>query len=365
MGRRDDFRPMGEKCTAEGGVEEFPWATLTQIAPNQVRDIVCRAMVMDHVGSAGPIGRRMLSAYLGMAEREVRAAADALRDEGLLLYQPNGMVLSPEGQGMLPKVREVCRALRGANELEAALSKALSILHVTVVPGDADASRGVLKECGRAAAQRLRQMVRGGMTVAISGGSTMYELARMMTPGPANVMVVPARGGFGASTAIQADGVAEELARNMKAISRLIHLPDGLSAQTLEEMQKLPDIGETIRLMRTADIVVHGIGRAEDMARRRGMSAGQLSELSRLGAKGEALGDFFDEQGNLVISSPSVSSELRTRKPGALTLWAAAGLSKASAILAAARHQPPDSLILDEAAARQILKRIKTQNPKA
>ncbi len=344
-------------------MDDFPWATLTQIAPNQVRDIVCRAMVMDHVGTAGPIGRRMLSTYLGMAEREVRAAADALRDEGLLSYQPNGMVLSAEGQHMLPQVREVCRAFSGANELEAALSQALSIPHVTVVPGDADASRGVLKECGRAAAQRLRQMVRGGMTVAISGGSTMYELARLMTPGPNNVMVVPARGGFGASTAIQADGVAEELARNMKATSRLIHLPDGLNAQTLEEMQKLPDIGETIRLMRSADIVVHGIGRADEMARRRGMSAGQLSELARLGAKGEALGDFFDLHGRIVVSSPSVSSELRSRKPGAQTLWAAAGLSKADAILAAARHQPPDSLILDEAAARAILKRLNQPNP--
>lgn len=346
-------------------MDEFPWSTLTQIAPNQVRDIVCRAMVMDHVGSAGPIGRRMLSTYLGMAEREVRAAADALRDEGLLRYQPNGMVLSPEGQGILPRVRKVCRAFSGANDLEGALSDALMIPHVTVVPGDADTSRGVLKECGRAAAQRLRQMVRGGMTVAISGGSTMYELARQMTPGPANVRVVPARGGFGTSTAIQADGVAEELARNMKATCRLIHLPDGLSAQTLEEMLKLPDIGETIRMMRSADIVVHGIGRADEMARRRGMNADQLAELGRLSAQGEALGDFFDEQGRIVVSSPSVSSELRTRDPGALTLWAAAGLSKASAILAAARHQPPDSLILDEAAARQILKRLAIRNSKA
>jgi central glycolytic genes regulator len=342
----------------EGSVNDFPWGTLQQIAPDQVRDIVCRAMVMDHVGTTAPIGRRMLSGYLGLPEREVRAAADALRDEGLLIYQPTGMMLSPEGQAMLPQVRALCRAFSGANDLEAQLSRALGIEHVTVVPGDADASRGVLRECGRAAAQRLRQMVKGGMTVAISGGSTMYELARLMTPGPANVMVVPARGGFGTSTAIQADSVAEELARNMKATCKLCHLPDGLNAHALEEMQKLPDIAETIRLMRSADIVVHGIGRADEMSRRRGMTARQQEELAALGAQGEALGDFFDEQGAIVQSNPSVSTELRTRNPGARTLWAAAGSRKAMAILAAARHQPPHSLVIDEAAARQMIKHL-------
>ena len=70
-------------------MNDFPWGTLQQIAPDQVRDIVCRAMVMDHVGTTAPIGRRMLSGYLGLPEREVRAA-DALRDEGLLIYQPTG-----------------------------------------------------------------------------------------------------------------------------------------------------------------------------------------------------------------------------------------------------------------------------------
>ena len=208
----------------------------------------------------------------------------------------------------------------------------------------------MLRECGRAAAQRLRQMVKGGMTVAISGGSTMYELARLMTPGPANVMVVPARGGFGTSTAIQADSVAEELARNMKATCKLCHLPDGLNAHALEEMQKLPDIAETISLMRSADIVVHGIGRADEMSRRRGMTARQQEELAALGAQGEALGDFIDEQG-AIVQQPLRQHRAAHRNPGARTLWAAAGSRKAMAILTAAlinRHihwsstrQPP------------------------
>ena len=76
------------------------------------------------------------------------------------------------------------------------------------------------------------------------------------------------------------------------------------------------------------------------------------------GAQGEALGDFFDEQGAIVQSNPSVSTELRTRNPGARTLWAAAGSRKAMAILAAARHQPPHSLVIDEAAARQMIKHL-------
>lgn len=337
-------------------MQNLPWKAIKRIAPEQVHDILCRAMVMDRVGMLSPVGRRTLAAELDMSEREVRAAADSLKNEGILSYGAGGMALTEEGWALLPQMQALCRAFSGINELEQALSARLGIRHVTVVLGDADDSRSVLKDVGRAAALRLKQLTKDGMIIAISGGSTMYELARAAVPSACDVLVVPARGGFGSMTAIQADAVAEELAHNINATCRLMHLPDGLNAHALEELLKLPDIGETIRLMRHADIIIHGIGRADDMALRRGMDERQRSDLSSLGADGEALGDYFNAQGELVYRSPSLSAEFSARKPGALVLSAAAGGKKARAILSAVRHHPPDALIIDEAAANAMLR---------
>ena len=50
----------------------------------------------------------------------------------------------------------------------------------------------------------------------------------------------------------------------MNAEYRLIHLPEGMSIAALKEMVKMPDIRETIELMRGAAIVVMGIGRGCD-----------------------------------------------------------------------------------------------------
>ena len=51
---------------------------------------------------------------------------------------------------------------------------------------------------------------------------------------------------------------------------------------------------------------------------------------------GEALGDFFDTHGRVIHQSPSLSSELGSGKPGAMSIMAAAGAHKAEAVLAAA-----------------------------
>lgn len=336
-------------------MQELSWALLCKLAPDQVEEIGRRAILMERVDAREPVGRRAAAQMLGISEREVRAAADALRAQGLIAYSASGMTLTRAGKELMSETRHLCRMVTDLGTMERDLAEQLHLKRVTVVAGDADETPAVLKDVGRAAAHRLRQLVQPNMVLAIAGGATMAELARAMVPCAPGIMVVPARGGMGSAVSTQADTVADELAQHMNAECRLIHVPDGLSLTALREILKMPDISETMQLMQSADIILLGIGRADAMAKRRGLENAQLSTLLSMGAVGESLGDFFDIEGRTVYQSPSVSAELHMHRPGSHMIAAAAGHSKGEAILASVRHSPPDSLILDEGAARGVL----------
>lgn len=331
------------------------WATLKHIAKDQVEEISRRAQLIERIDAIGPVGRRALAVSMQLSEREVRAAAEALKEEGLITLNTSGMQLSAMGIKILPEVRSLCRMISGIHELEEELSKRLGIERLSIVPGDADTTRAVLIDLGRATAVFVKQALKDNMILAISGGSTMSEVARAMTPSASHIKVVPARGGFGRMAQMQADAVAGDLAQRIHADCHLMHLPEGMDEDTLHKAAKLPGVRATLALMRNADIVLHGVGRADDMAQRRGMSLTLRRQLQKNGAVGEALGDFFDIDGHLVYQTPSLSSELSSGKPGGIIVMSAAGERKAEAVLAAVRWHKPWALVLDEGVSREIL----------
>lgn len=183
----------------------------------------------------------------------------------------------------------------------------------------------------------------------------MSEVARAAVPAPGPVMVVPARGGFGRMAQMQADAVAGELAQRIGGDCRLMHLPEGMDAETLHKAAKLPGVRATLALMRNADIILYGVGRADDMAQRRSLSLSTRRSLQKAGAVGEALGDFFDINGRVIHKSPSLSAELGVGKLDSKSIMAAAGKYKGEAALAAVRWHPPWALVVDASLGRKML----------
>ena len=334
---------------------EITWATLKRIAADQVEEIYRRALLLERIHAIGPVGRRTLAASMQLSEREVRAAAESLKDEGLIALNTSGMQLSDDGMKILPEVRALCRNISGLFDLETQLKTKLNIQNLSVVPGDADIDRMVLVDLGRATGRFVHEVLRENMIIAVSGGSTMNEVAHTMTPGPGPVMVVPARGGFGRLAQMQADAVAGELASRIGGDCRLMHLPEGMDQDTLAKAAKLPGVRATLALMRNADIILFGVGRADDMAQRRSLSLAMRRQLTKAGAVGDALGDFFDINGKVIHQSPSLSSELGVGKPNSVSIMAAAGQSKGEAVLAAVRWHPPWALVVDEGLGKAML----------
>ena len=328
---------------------------LSRIAPDLMADIGRRAQVLSSIETMQPVGRRALASRLNLPEREVRAAAAALKEQGLISMDAAGMQLTPQAIEVISGARDLSRAMFGLTKLEQALSSLLHVPHVVVVSGNADADPQVLKEVGRAAAHRVHKLLQSGMTLAVTGGSTMYEMAHgMQSATPMNVMVVPARGGMGATVETQANTVAAEIARRIGGHHRVMHLPDTLDGATLQEMMKLPEVKETIELLERTDLVVHGVGRADVMARYRHLTVEEQDVLKKNQAVGEAFGDFFDFQGKTVLQASTVSLGVGKLHQNSRMVAVAAGEHKAEAIIAATRHESHDSLITDEAAARRI-----------
>ena len=267
-----------------------------------------------------------------------------------------GMCLTPAAESVLPMARRFSRDLKGLTRLETALAEQLGVDKVCVAAGNADTDPHVLGEVGRIAGTRLRGFLQTGCTLAVTGGSTIREVAFAVPQGtPMNVMVVPARGGMGGALETQANTLACEIARRLGGHHRMMHLPDHLDEQALQEMRKLTEIDETLALLERADVVLHGVGRADDMTQRRQLPGPVSAEVLRKGAVAEAYGCYFDRRGRLVYSASTVAHNLGALKPDCAMIAVAAGAKKAEAIAAVMKSRRHAMLVTDEGAAKAIL----------
>ena len=332
------------------------FALMQAVAPDLAEQIEHRALVLERIDALQPVGRRMLSGRLNLPEREVRSIAATLKDNGLVALGAAGMVLTPAAADILPAARRFSRELRGLTTLETALGKLLDVPRVYIASGDADLDPHVLHEVGRLAAGKLRSFLKSGSTLAVTGGQTMLELAHTLSHGTAmNVMVVPARGGIGRELETQANTVAAEIAARLGGHHRLMHLPDDIDDAAMTELRKLSEVTETLELLQRADVVLYGIGRADEMAQKRQLSSELLGDVMKRGAQAEAYGCYFSMNGDVVYSASSVSRDLGKLKPGCAMIAVAAGARKASAIRAVMNSRPHAMLVTDEGAARAML----------
>ena len=326
------------------------------LAPDLAEEMSRRALVLERIAALQPVGRRQLAARLNMPEREVRALAAALKEEGFISLNASGMTLEEKANGVLSGAREFSRAMRGLTALETELSELLKIPKVYIASGDADEEAHVLSDVGRLAAQKVRGMLQSGNTLAVAGGSTMAEVARFMPQGTAlNVMVVPARGGMGRAVETQANTLVAEIAKKLGGHHRLMHLPDQMDQAALTEMLKLPEIKETMELLQRADIILHGIGRADEMAGHRRLPPAMGKKLIEQGAVAEALGYFFTKDGESLYNASSVGVDISRLRQDCQMVAVAAGNRKAEAMVAVLKHYRHAMLITDEGAAKKMI----------
>ena len=329
---------------------------MRKLAPDLIDEITRRALILERIAALQPVGRRQLAARLNLPEREIRNTAAILKDMGYIDLDASGMSLSDKAEEVLENARAFSKAMSGLAETERRLCELLPADRVLIAPGNPDEDGQVLADVGRICAGKLRSILQSGNTLAVTGGRTIAAVARnLQSPTPLNVMVVPARGGLGRSVELQANTLAEEIAGKLGGHYRLIHLPDTMDISAMQEMLKLPEVSEAMELLERADVILHGIGTATEMMKERRMSHSTQTRLIQAGAKGESFGAYYDLEGRCLLESTSVGVDLARLKPTCRMIAAAAGTSKAEAIISILRHTRHSLLVTDQGAAEKML----------
>ena len=329
-----------------------------KIVPELTDLLVQRYQILRQVSHEFPIGRRALAARLGLSERVLRAQVDFLKKSGLLQFSSSGMTVTGEGEDILKELADYVRKLQDLSFLEKTLSDTLKIGRVVILPGDSDQEDVVKREIGRTAAHILSKLLSDGKKhiVAVSGGSTMAAMAANITGTQANTVVVPARGGLGDNVELQANTIATVLAQRLGASYRQLYVPDSVSEDILNSILK-EDIGvrAVVDIIKNADILVHGVGRANVMARHRRLPPDLIVRLEEAGAVGEAFGQYCALDGKQVYMTNNAGLMLQDLQHIGTIIGIAGGKSKAAAILSVIRASRQDILVTDEAAAHEIL----------
>ncbi|MDX9873047.1 MAG: sugar-binding domain-containing protein [Clostridia bacterium] len=329
---------------------------LREFTPEIIDLLERRHNILRTIKNNQPLGRRALAEQLGLGERVVRGELDFLKNRQLITANSAGVSLTPACEALFPKLGLFVHELLGLHALEKELTAQTGLKGVHIVPGDTDADPAVFQELGKLTARFVRESVQDDWVIAVTGGTTMAEMARHLPAGAGkkNVLVVPARGGLGEDVEIQANTIAAETAHRLGASYRLLHVPDGLPEEMLDRLMKESKVQEVVTLSRHADILLHGIGIPAEIVRRRDLSWEKLFAGTAKQPAGEVFGNFFAADGSVVKTIPTVGPPLEELAKLDLVAAAAGGTGKAEAILAVLKHGFVDILFTDQGAAERI-----------
>lgn len=328
-----------------------------KLVPEMIDMLQKRYNILRTIYYNQPIGRRILANNLGIGERIVRTEINLLKDQNLIEINTPGMTITPEGEEVIEKLKDFIHDLKGLSEIEKDIKDYMGLREIIIVPGDVEEDITIMRELGKSAANCLKSLIKDNSIIALTGGNTIKEVVDNMPrmSHMNNVMVVPARGGMGRNLEIQANNLAAHLANKIGANYKLLHVPDNLSNQALNTILNEVDVMEVVENINHSDILVYGIGRADEMGRRRGLNADELDNLEKLGAVGEAFGYYFNREGEIVFSTPTIGVINENIDHIENLIAIAAGKNKAEAIMAIELNNPNSILITDEGAAREII----------
>ena len=248
-------------------------------------------------------------------------------------------------------------------ELAARLKDAFKLVYCEVVPSDAAAPQSVAGIAERAG-NMLELMLRGDKPVIVALGTGRAVRAAVERVSPIdrpNHQIVSLVGN------ISADGSASffDTVGRLADVTRSRHYPMPLpflmsSEKECSHMLQLEPISKVRALAAKADLRLVGIGQMDQNAQvlvDGFVTRQELFDMMRRGAAGELTGWAFDAEGHIIDAGTNRRlTSIPPRVPAAaLTIGAAVGKAKVSAIRAALKGRLINGLITDEATAGAIL----------
>lgn len=341
-------------------IQQDKWLMQLKLVPELESILHKRYRLLQMIEMTQPVGRRTLADLSKLTERHVRKETSILKQEGLIEIHQTGMICTDLGKKVIEGLREFIYNITGLLEKENQLAEKLQIQKVIIAENISENAEVKRAMVGKLAATMLMSIMNEKDIVAVTGGTSVAAIAQHLYPLPefSKVQFVAARGGLGQSMSTQANMIASEFSQACGAISKLLFVPESLSKQSYDVIREEPIIKEVTSLYDEVSIVVHGIGEAMEMAKRRNASENLLAELQRKGAVGEAFGYYFNANGEIVHQIASIGIQLHQVKKASHILAIAFGESKVNAITAYLKNGLAQTiLITDEHTADLILQK--------
>lgn len=330
---------------------------MKKIYPDLLKQMQDRYFILYHINSLQPVGRRTLIQHINFTERKIRNEIQYLEELGFIQLTTKGMYITNEGKIILDRLSDFHREISGLRLLENQLEEKLQVERAIVVPGNSDRVSTAKMEMGKACVRFLKDFIQSETTFAVTGGTTMAAVANEMVPlGKSKCLFVPARGGLGEEVENQANSIVAKMAEKEKGSYRLLFTPDPLSESSYESLIQEPSIQETLKIIKNAQVVLHGVGDALVMAKKRKTPNTIIQQLINEKAVSEAFGYYFNEKGEVVHKLNTIGLQLDDVMHADYVITIAGGASKWLAITAYLKRNRSNLLITDEAAATAILK---------
>lgn len=318
-----------------------------------------RYQILYTIALSKGIGRRTLAEALQLSEREVRKEFDLLRAQGLILVSREGAEVTPPGQQLLVELKSLVDEWSGRHEKETTLKRFLGIEEVHIVAGNSDDSEQAQLLLADEAAKWIFANLKPRMITAVTGGTTIAKIADHLPQSSKieQLQFVAARGGIGKDVQLQANTIAALFAEKLNGSYKTLYIPDRLSESAYEAMTQEPFVQEMMALYEQMSILVHGIGDATEMARRRSSSSEELKLLKEQQAVSEAFGYYFNARGEVVHRIRTIGVQLEQLEQTPHIVAVAGGAQKAHALDSYFQQAPKQTvLITDEGAADQLIK---------
>lgn len=330
---------------------------LQEVVPESVDLLKKRFKIIKAVYSNQPIGRRTLSHLVSLTERSIRTEIEILKTLNLVDMTPLGVELTDEGKNLFVSLIPIMESILDLTSLEDRVQEILKIKKVSIVPGNVEEEKSILKEMGIVAFEHLKSNLKKDSILALMGGSSVKAMVDQTTDirNRNDVIIVPGRGGIGNTFEIQANTLVSSLSEKLKCKYKVLHVPDRLSDESLNALLKEKEIRETANIIEKANILVCGIGIAETMAKRRNLPIAEIELIKKGNAKGETCGAFFDKDGKVVLKSKSLGLSVEDIKNLDCVIAICGGKEKAEAALSVKLDNKNTILVTDESCALEIV----------
>jgi len=256
--------------------------------------------------------------------------------------------------------------VRDSQALAQALARRFSVRDVILADADPESDEHPRRRVGRKIGEYLQSLLRDGMTLGVTWGKTLQEMALTLKPAHlANLTVVQMMGGLAVlEDSMETTGLAQELGRNLGGRTVQFLAPAFVDEPAARRnILATPAVRQATEFLRRLDVAVVGIGAVSphvSLVERGYLRATEMLRYRRLGARGEMLLQFFDAMGRPLkaLNQRVIGMPLGDLPRVPLVIAGVSGPpDKSEAILAALRGRFFHVLITDVETARCVLER--------